>query len=557
MVLDYKDVAFSFQQKKIRRRRQRLKVLLLALAFLAAFAGYRFMRVRSAIGSTQDLLLAGRLEEGEKRIAALSGSIFSRADLRELRALSDLLHDRLPQARAQLDRLKSEGAATSLRSGLFQKYFLDRGEYLKLKMYTDYRLAQGGDESIWFHALVQAALLEGNESEKAAARLSPAFQKSHAKALALLAKVNRDLRLGRCDYVFDRHGTPVAVLDVRRRRTRSGLPGLDLAAFDRQAKNGLSYYHLTLDARMQNAAHRLFSGYHGTLLLLKLPENAIIAAYSKPRGSPDANSVFFARYEPGSTVKIISLLAYLRQNDHSVFPFDCPGRITLTARSFYDSPGHGRVQDYTQALDISCNIGFARMGLIAGFRPLAGLLELFHFNAPPWRDEFLEFRAGTYSKEPPDDFRLANLAVGLNEISLTTVHAALLAAVLSQDGTLHPPYLIEDAKSILDLGYHAHRPRPLRLLNDDLNFRRIKKAIRQTLALDSSTKNPSRRGAAELAVKTGIGGDPRLGLDAMAIGFFPFDQPRYAFAFRLEGAGKTELKHAGFLSGLISLLLEE
>jgi hypothetical protein len=557
MVLDYKDVAFSFQKKKIRRRRQLLGAMLLALAFLGAFAGYRFMMVRAAIGRTQDLLLAGRLEAGEKKIAALSGSFFSRADVRELRALSDLLHDRLPQAQAQFERLRNDGAVTSLRSGLFQKHFLDRGEYLKLKIYTEYRLAQGGDESVWFHALVQTAQLAGKESEDAIARLSPAFKKSNAKALALLAKVNRDLLLGRCEYVFDRHRTPVAVLDVRRRRTRSALPGLDLEAFDRQVRNGLSFYHLTLDARLQTAVHRLFAGYHGTLLLLKLPENAIIAAYSKPKGTQAVNSAFITRYEPGSTVKLISLLAYLRQNDQSLFPFDCPGRITLANRPFYDSPEHERVQDYAQALAMSCNISFAKMGIITGFRPLADMLELFRFNAPPWRDEFLEFFTGTCSKGLKDDFRLANLAIGLNEISLTTVHAAVLAAVLSQDGMLHPPYLIEDAKSILDLGYHAHRLQPLRLLSDDLNFRRLKKAICQPLALDRSANTPSRPAVAELAVKTGIGGDPRLGLDAMAIGFFPFDQPRYAFAFRLEGAGKTELKQAGFLSGLIKLLQEE
>jgi len=554
MVQDYKGVVFSFQQKKTRRRRQRLRLALSALLLLAACTGYRFLRVSAAVSKTQDLLLAGRVKEADKRIAALSSSLFLRADIRELRALSDLINDRLPQAQAQFDKLKTDGAAPDLRSGQFQKYFLDRGEYLKLKLYTEYRLARGGDENIWFHALVQSAMLNGSESEKAIARLSPGYRKNNAKALALLAKINADLRLGHCAYIFDKNGSPLATLDVRRHKTRSLLPGLDFSDFDRQLKNGLSFFRLTLDARMQNEIHRLFTGYHGTLLLLELPENGILAAYSKPRLPAAANAVFFETYEPGSSVKVVSLLAYLRQEDQSVFPFTCPGQVTIGKRIFYDSIAHKQVKDHVEALDVSCNISFAEMGLKTGWPRLTSMLELFRFNAQPFRDGFLEFPTGRFSKELDDDFRLANLAVGLNEITLTTCHGALLAAVFSQNGLLYPPYLIDDAKSILDLGYYGHKSQPLRLLGDDLNFRQVRKAIRQRLKRGSD--NGSLASEAELAVKTGIAGDPKQGLDAMAIGFFPFDQPRYAFAFRLEGAGKPELNEANFLRGLVELLLQ-
>lgn len=552
MVQDYRGVVFSFQQKKTRRRRQRLKLALLALLLLAAFTGYRFLRVSAGVSKTQDLLLSGRIKEADKKITALSSSLFLRADIRELRALSDLFHDRLPLAQTQFDKLKADGAASDLRSGQFQKYFLDRGEYPKLKIYTAYRLARGGDEAIWFHALVQSAMLNGSEAEKAVARLSPDYRKKNAKALALLAKINADLRQGRCEYIFDKNGSALAAIDVRRRRTRSLLPGLDFSAFNRQIKNGLSFFRLTLDARMQNEIHRLFSGYHGTLLLLELPGNGILAAYSKPRPPDATNAVFFETYEPGSSVKIVTLLAYLRQEDRSVFPFNCPGQVTMGKRILYDGAAHKQVKDPAAALAVSCNISFAEMGRKTGLPRLAGMLELFRFNAQPFRDGFLEFPTGTFNKELNDDFRLANLVVGLNEITLTTVHGALLAAVFSQNGLLYLPYLIDDAKSILNLGYYGHKSQPLRLLNDDPNFRQVRKAIRQRLKSDGA--NGSLALEAELAVKTAIAGDAKQGLDAMAIGFFPFDKPRYAFAFRLEGAGKTELNEAGFLRGLIGLL---
>jgi len=554
MVLDYKDVVFSFQKKKMRRRRQRLKLALLALALASVFCGYRFLRVSAAVGKVQDLLLGGRAAEAGKKLAALAPSFFRSDPIRELQALSDLFADRLPQAQARFDELGREGATPSLRSGQFQKFFFDRGEYRKLQLYNAYLLPRGGDENIWFGALVQSAFLKGADSEKALARLSPAFRKNNDKALALLDRVNADLRLGRVNYVFDKNGLPLAYFDAHRQKTHPLLPGLDFADFDRQIKNGLSFFWLTLDTGLQMEIGHLFNEYSGALVLLDLPENGILAAYSKPRAPRAANAAFSESYEPGSIVKVISLLAYLRQPDQDVFPYDCPGRIALGNRVFYDGAAHKRVSDYASALAVSCNVSFAAMGLRTGSERLRGTLELFYFNAPPFDDGFLKFQTGACSKKLADDFELANLAVGLKEISLTTVHGAVLAAVFSQDGLLFPPYLIDDAKSILNLGYYSHRSRPRRVLTDDLNFRRCKKAIREVLAAGS---DPGRRplpAAAELAVKTGIAGDPQKGLDALAIGFFPFDKPRYAFAYRLEGAGKGGRGGEDFLRGLLAIL---
>lgn len=554
MVLDYKDVAFSFKNRQTRLRRQRLKLFVLFLLLVAFFCGYRFLKVSVAVGNVQDLLLADRAHEAGLKIESLAGSFFLRGDIRELQALNDLFADRLPQAEARLAELSRERAATALRSGRFQKYFIDRGEYRKLKIYTDYLLPRGGDENTWFYALVQAAFLNGGESEKAIARLSPAYKKTNFKALALLQKINAALRLGRVDYVFDKNDAPLAYFDLRQGRTQSLLPGLDFAAFELQLKKGLSTFRLTLDAGLQKKLARLFDGFFGTLLILDLPENSILAAYSKPRSARTANAVFSETYEPGSVVKIIPLLAYLRQADRGLFPYHCLGQVSLGGRTFYDWSAHGLVKDPEAALALSCNISFARIGLQVGAERLANLLELLRFNGRPFRDGFLEFATGAFNRKLRGDFRLANLAVGLGEISLTTVHAAVLAAVFSQDGMLFPPYIIDDAKSILDLGFYSHRVRPLRLLSDDLNFGRVKKAMREVVNNESGTGRLAWSAAADLAIKTGAAGGSQQGLDALIIGFFPAEKPRYAFAFRLEGAGRVATTGVLFLRDLLEIL---
>jgi penicillin-binding protein A len=557
MVLDYKGVAFSFKSRKARRRRQRLKLLLLVLLAVAVFCGYRFLKVSAAVGKIQDLLLGNQVHAAGKQLEALASSVFLRANIRELRALTDLFQDRLPQAEAQFNRLRQEQATTSLRSGQFQKYFVDRGEYLKLKIYTDYKLPRGGDENIWFYALYQAAFFNGGESEKAIARLSPAYKKINVKALALLARVNADLRLGRFEYIFDKNDAPVAYFDVRKQRTYPLIPGLDFSDFDLQVKNGISYFRLTLDAGLQRKIEHLFADFFGTLLLLDLPDNSILAAYSKPRVSRAGNDVFSQAYEPGSIIKIISLLAYLRQANQDLFPYVCPGQIILGGKVFYDWMAHKQVKDYSEALALSCNLSFARMGLEVGSQRLASLLGLFYFNARPFYDWFLKFQTGTFNQELRGDFKLANLAVGLGEISLTTVHAAVLAAIFSQNGLLFPPYIIDDAKSILDLGFYSHSARPLRVLADDLNFGRVKKAMQEVVTNKNGTGHRAWSPAVNLAIKTGTAGNSKQGLDALVIGFFPAEKPRYAFAFRLEGAGKAEFNGAFFLRDLLKILVQQ
>ena len=381
MVLDYKDVAFSFKNRQARRRRQHLKLLLLALLLGAAFCGYRYLRVRIALGTIQDLLLNDQAPAAGKKIDALAGSFFLRGSIRELRALCDLMQDRLAAGETRLTELNRDRVVTSLPSGRFQKYFIDRGEYRKLKIYTDYLLPRGGDEIMWYHALAQAAFFNGSEAEKALAGISPAYKKKNAKALALLGEVDAGLRRGRIDYIFDRHDEPLAYFDVRQGRTRSLLPGLDFAAFDAQMKQGIRFFRLTIDAGLQRKLERLFEGFYGSLLILDLPEDGILAAYSKSKSFRAANAVFAETYEPGSIVKIVTLLAYLRQADQDLFPIDCRGQAVLAGKAFADWSAHGPVKDYTAALALSCNISFARMGLKAGSEALAGLLELFRFNS--------------------------------------------------------------------------------------------------------------------------------------------------------------------------------
>jgi len=556
-MLDYKDVSFSFRDRKTRRRRRMLRLLLLAFVVLAALLSYRYLKARSAVAEVQDLLLTGRLDEAGQLLQAEGPRLFQRGNIRELRALGELFRGRLGAAAAQLAELRRDGASTSLRSAEMLECFFDRGRYRELKIYTDYLLPRGGDEVLWFYALYQAAFLNGSESEKALAGLSAPYKKANGKAVELLTRFDRSLGSGRLDYIFDRNDLPLAFFDLERRETHSLVPGIAFSDFAAQFENGARFFRLALDGGLQKKVDRLFAGYYGTLVLLDLPDNGIAVAYSKPRSAATANTAFAEQYEPGSIVKLVALLAYLRHGGSGIFPLDCAGHLPVAGRIIYDLEKHGRVRDVSQALARSCNVAFARMAQETGFSGLADLLRRFFFNAPAFSDQFCRFATGKFDPSAGDAFRLASLAAGLDGVSVTTLHAAALAAIFAQSGRHAPPYLIDGAKNILGLGFYRHDSRPLRLLADDLNFLRVQKAMAAVVEDEEGTGRRLRGSAIRLAIKTGTAPNAVAGLDAIIIGFFPYEKPRYAFAFRLEGGGRAEVNGTFFLRDLLKVLYPE
>ncbi|MCK4766133.1 MAG: hypothetical protein KAW12_28300, partial [Candidatus Aminicenantes bacterium] len=329
--------------------------------------------------------------------------------------------------------------------------------------------------------------------------------------------------------------------------------------------SGIRYYKLTIHRDIQEKLHRLFRGYHGSFLLLDLSNGSIAAAYSKPLNKKKMapNAVFFEEYEPASIIKVLTLFAYLKHDGGDLFPLDCKGNIRLSGKTFYDWIAHGRVSSYDEALAVSCNIAFARMGLKTGADKLTGVLEKFYFNSENFRDLFLDFKTGTLKRDIAGDFHLAKLSVGLSNnneksrsrgerlVTTTTFHSALTAAFIAHDGAIYAPHLIENIKNLLNLGFYSHQKKLLEIFKENMIFLKIKEAMKAVVTSPGGTGRRSRVDFVETAVKTGTGGERRAGYDAILTGFFPAGKARYAFAFRLQRAGKAELKGALFLKDFL------
>ena len=141
---------------------------------------------------------------------------------------------------------------------------------------------------------------------------------------------------------------------------------------------------VTLNASLQNAAYQALGGYNGAVVALEPKTGKILAMVSKPDYDPNSiaeiwesvvtdssSSVLLNRatqglYPPGSTFKILTTLAFMRQqpNAYKTFDFTCDSRLTVGDMTIncYNNNAHGE-EDLKGAFAHSCNTAFAKIGL--------------------------------------------------------------------------------------------------------------------------------------------------------------------------------------------------
>ena len=629
MVIDYKDVSFSFGKIKKQKRQQRIRLMI-----AAAIGIIIFLLVASAIDSgkvkkIQALLLEGKTGEAASALEGSGSALFHRGSKKELTALLYLISGQYDLAQPLLDELARKSTLTDHTR--FLDYFAERAEYKKLQIYSDYLDKKYDDPEekaalLFYKAQARTGQLDPKQSAELLRQLPPDLKKTNEKAIKLLEKINGQMNAGKVNYIFDINGAPLAYYDIEKKTTVSMAPGINFAAFNHDIAECMKLYRLTIDKGIQDIVHRLFRNYNGSFLLMNVSDSGIVAAYSKPLAEystaptaptaptnlTDVNTVFSETYEPGSIIKLLTLFAYLKALQGPTtattattapaqagqtgqpgqpgqpgtgassgitpaaatdfFPFECEGSWNIEGsdeagrpgvRIFYDWLTHHRIENCEEALAFSCNIAFAKMGVMVGTPYLCDTLNRFYFNADtrgtPLTDLFLTFKTGKYRTDIPlsDRFRLCNLAVGLNEISVTTFHAALFSTIISQNGSIYDPYMITNKKNLLNIAFYNHNAQLRDIFQANTIFLKIKDGMRLAVESDRGTGKRAQVDFVHLALKTGTAGDKSLGLDAILTGFFPAEKPQYAFAFRLERAGKAEWQGAMFLKEFLSALYQD
>ncbi|MCE1175393.1 MAG: penicillin-binding protein 2 [Propionibacteriales bacterium] len=220
----------------------------------------------------------------------------------------------------------------------------------------------------------------------------------------------------------------------------------------------------TLNAKAQQAAWKALAGRKGAVVALDYKTGAIKALVSSPSYDPnelathdlDASKKAWERltkdpdkpmnnratreiFPPGSTFKLITAATALENGatpEETVngAAYKLPGSTKVI-------PGCGGTMTLAQALKVSCNPAFARLGAGLGDAALRNQANKFGFGT-----KYLESEIGSVASRFPDEVDAAQTAmsaIGEFEVAATPLQMAMVSAAIANDGVEMEPYLVQ------------------------------------------------------------------------------------------------------------------
>lgn len=287
-----------------------------------------------------------------------------------------------------------------------------------------------------------------------------------------------------------------------------------------------------------------------------------IAAYFQ-----DSRNVFLDRpmvglYAPGSIVKPFIALGALEEKVIDPYKqIESKGLITIPNPYFPDKPSifrdwkkHGWT-DMREAIAVSSDVYFYAIG--GGYEDQKGIgisgidkyITLFGFGAPVGDSFFSTKNNGTiptpdWKKEVfnGDPWRLGdtyNSSIGQFGFQVTAVQAVRAVAALANGGTLIDPVIVKKGEE----GYQAPQTQKIGGLEEQ-NVQIVKEGMR--MAVTDGTLTLLDFPDIEIAAKSGTAevGSSKQYINSWSTGYFPYDNPRYAYAIVLEKGPSEYLEGA-------------
>jgi len=544
MDLDFKDRTFSFL--KLKKKKMRRRVLFFSFIFIifASFLSYKDHSSLKKIKKAEDLLVSGKIIKCLDLLEDQGTPFFRRSSFRELKGVVNLILNNTNKGKEILSG--TTPGRSSVGSEKILAFMSDNCYYRPLEIYS--ALLPENSDYVKFYKIVSAtSLYSQEESEKRIRNFDPKEHDKYFKYLEILKSINKKVREGRIEFAFDRNGEALASFDIKTGKCISMVPGIDFSDFDKDLRMGLKYIRLSINKNIQLKLHKLFKNYFGSFVLNDLEDGSIVASYSKPFKKRTGNAALTDEYEPGSIIKLITLFSYFNSTGVRIFPFNCIGYTSYDGKIFYDWIRHGILQSPEMALSRSCNIAFAEMGIKTGKEKIFSTLEGFMFNSKPVRDGIFQFKFGKFISEFNGERDLANISIGLDHISITTIHSAIISSIIAQNGNIIFPYIIMSNQNVFGLGYYNHTTAYKTVFLNNRYFEDVKLGMRKVTTDTDGTGRRAKVDFMDIGIKTGTAGEKSKGLDSILTGFFPFEKPKYSFAFRLEHGGKAEYNGALFL----------
>ena len=281
---------------------------------------------------------------------------------------------------------------------------------------------------------------------------------------------------------------------------------------------------------------------------------------STAKSRPMLDRAIRQTYPPGSTFKLVTSAAALESGQYTPdTEVDNSAQITLPQSTAVLPNENGRActsgtATLTVALENSCNVAFAKIGLDLGDDALRAQSEKFGFNQAfqiPMRSV-----ASRYP-EDPDLPQTALSAIGQFDVRATPLQMALVGAAIANRGVLMAPYLVQEVRapdlSVLD----STQPRSLGEAVSPQTAAELTQMMVQVVEQGTGTNGqiPGVRVAGKTGTAQQGGGRPP---HAWFVSFAPADtDPQVAVAVVVEdGGGQLEISGNGLAAPIAKAVME-
>jgi penicillin-binding protein A len=319
---------------------------------------------------------------------------------------------------------------------------------------------------------------------------------------------------------------------------------------------------LTLDPAVQQAAMTGLEGVTGAVVALDPSTGAILGLASTPSFDPNqlsshdpaairayresltddqlTNRAISQRYSPGSIFKVVVSAAALATGDYTPqTPIPAPDVLTLPGTSTTmenfdgESCNGGADQPLIDALTISCNTAFAQLGIDLGEESVRDMAEAFGIDEQGF--EMPLKVAPSKLGDIENDAQLGVSSIGQQDVQLTPMQAAMIAAAVANRGTLMKPYLVSQVQApdltVIDKTDPEEMSQPV---SEEVAGQLTEM---MTSVVNNGTGRRARIDGVQVAGKTGTA-ENSADDHSWFIGFAPADDPKIAVAvFVRNGAG--------------------
>lgn len=322
-------------------------------------------------------------------------------------------------------------------------------------------------------------------------------------------------------------------------------------------KNPGNDVYTTLDTSLQQVAYDALGAYRGAIVVTEVKTGRILAMVSKPDFDPNQiadiwdrvnedteNAVLLNRatqglYPPGSTFKIVTALAYIRQFPDSWenYSYQCSGAYVNGENriSCFHGSVHGTV-DFMTSFAKSCNSSFANIGMQLDKEEFQDTINGLLFN----QELPIPLRYNQTSVEldaDSSDEEVIQTSIGQGKTQITPAQLNMITMSVANGGMLMEPYLVERVQSAEGKLLKQNAPKQYRQLMSPEESQTLK-ALMEDVVLEGTGRGLKDR-PYTAAGKTGSAEFNTVKADSHAwfTGFSPVEDPEIAVTVIVEAVG--------------------